>query len=56
MPRHSLVVFPFEFAISSLHDGLKAVGVQEAYGPSIIAFTIGALPTSMPCTPAVLLP
>lgn len=51
-----MVVFPFEFAISSLHDGLKAVGVQEAYGPSIIAFTIGALPTSMPCTPAVLLP
>jgi len=46
----NLVVFPFEFAISSLHDGLKAVGVQEAYGPSIIAFTIGVKALTFPLT------
>ena len=38
----SLVVFPFEFLLTAIHDGLKGMGVQEAWGPSIIGFTIGA--------------
>ena len=38
----SLVVFPFEFLLTSIHDGLKGAGVQEAWGPSIIGFTVGA--------------
>ena len=38
----SLLVFPFEKAITLLHDTLKTVGIDEAYGPSIIIFTIGA--------------
>ena len=33
-------VKPFEFAISSLHSGLSGVGVKEAWGPSIIIFTL----------------
>ena len=37
----SLVVFPFEFLLTSIHDGLKGAGVQEAWGPSIIGFTVG---------------
>ena len=40
-PR-SLVVFPFEFLLTAIHDGLKGAGVQEAWGPSIIGFTVGA--------------
>ena len=31
---------PFEFAISSLHGGLASVGIQEAWGPAIIIFTL----------------
>jgi len=37
-----LVVFPFEFLLTAIHDGLKGAGVQEAWGPSIIGFTVGA--------------
>ena len=37
----SLVVFPFEFLLTAIHDGLKGAGVQEAWGPSIIGFTVG---------------
>ena len=36
----SLLVKPFEFAISSLHDGLNGAGVPGAYGFSIILFTL----------------
>jgi len=36
-----LVVKPFEYGISGLHDLLQAVGIQEAYGPAIILFTVG---------------
>ena len=41
MVRHlRVLVKPFERAIVVLHDSLKAVGIDEAYGPSIIIFTI----------------
>jgi len=46
----TLIVLPFEFAITSLHDGLKAAGVKEAYGPSIIAFTMGVKALTFPLT------
>ena len=35
-----LVVKPFEFAICSIHDTLKGAGVDQAFGPSIIMFTL----------------
>ena len=35
-----MLVKPFESAITLLHDGLKGIGVEEAYGPSIIMFTV----------------
>ena len=44
----SLVVFPFEFLLTGIHDVLKGMGVQEAWGPSIIGFTIGAPSPSAP--------
>merc|ERR1719389_835187 len=46
----SLVVKPFEFGISGLHDGLKGLGVQEAWGPSIIGFTIAVKLLTFPLT------
>jgi len=36
----SLLVKPFEFAIVSIHGALKGAGIDEAYGPSIILFTL----------------
>ena len=35
-----MLVKPFEGAIVLLHDTLKSVGVDEAYGPAIIMFTV----------------
>ena len=35
------MVKPFEAGISGLHDVLKGMGIDEAYGPSIIIFTLG---------------
>ena len=35
-----VLVKPFEGAIVMLHDTLKAVGIDEAYGPAIITFTV----------------
>ena len=35
-----LLVKPFEFGISTLHDGLGGAGVPGAYGFSIILFTL----------------
>jgi len=46
----SLVVFPFEFVLTKLHDVLKGVGVQEAWGPSIIGFTIAIKALTFPLT------
>jgi hypothetical protein len=43
-----LIVFPFEFVLTSLHDTLKGMGVQEAWGPSIIGFTVGESSPSHP--------
>jgi len=34
-----VLVKPFEAAIVMLHSGLQSVGVEQAYGPSIILFT-----------------
>ena len=31
---------PFEGAIVLLHDSLKSLGIDEAYGPAIIMFTV----------------
>jgi len=36
----TVFVKPFEAAIVALHGGLKSVGIDEAYGPSIILFTL----------------
>ena len=38
----SILVKPFETAITTLHDALKGAGVNEAFGPAIILFTICA--------------
>merc|ERR1719460_2801453 len=46
----SLIVLPFEFAITTLHDLLKGMGIDEAYGLSIIAFTIGVKALTFPLT------
>jgi len=46
----SLIVFPFEFVLTSLHDSLKNMGVQEAWGPSIIGFTIAVKLLTFPLT------
>jgi len=46
----SLIVFPFEFVLTSLHDTLKGMGVQEAWGPSIIGFTIAVKLLTFPLT------
>merc|ERR1719389_670795 len=46
----SLVVFPFEFLLTAIHDGLKGLGVQEAWGPSIIGFTIAVKAVTFPLT------
>jgi len=46
----SLVVFPMEYAIVGLHNFLKSVGVDEAYGPSIIVFTIAVKAVTFPLT------
>jgi len=46
----SLVVFPFEFLLTAIHDGLKGLGVQEAWGPSIIGFTIAVKLLTFPLT------
>ena len=35
-----VLVKPFEYAIVSLHGFLNSVGIQEAYGPAIILFTL----------------
>lgn len=35
-----LIVKPFEFAITSVHDGLSGAGIAESWGPSIILFTL----------------
>lgn len=45
-----LVVFPFEYAIVGLHNGLKGIGITDAYGPSIIMFTIGVKALTFPLT------
>ena len=36
----TVVVKPFEFAIESLHGALAGAGLSEAWGPSIIIFTL----------------
>lgn len=36
----SIFVKPFEFSIVAIHDALKGAGVDEAFGPSIILFTL----------------
>ena len=36
----SIFVKPFEFSIVALHDALKGAGVDEAFGPAIILFTL----------------
>jgi YidC/Oxa1 family membrane protein insertase len=46
----SLIVFPFEFVLTTLHDLLKGAGVQEAWGPSIIGFTIAVKLLTFPLT------
>jgi YidC/Oxa1 family membrane protein insertase len=46
----SLIVFPFEFVLTSLHDSLKGMGVQEAWGPSIIGFTVAVKLLTFPLT------
>jgi len=46
----SLVVFPFEFVLTSLHDVLKGAGVEEAWGPSIIGFTVAVKLLTFPLT------
>merc|ERR1719460_2618737 len=46
----SLIVLPFEFAITTLHDLLKGMGIDEAYGLSIIAFTVGVKALTFPLT------
>ena len=52
----SLVVFPFEFLLTSIHDALKGMGVEEAWGPSIIGFTVGEpspfAPLAVPLAPS----
>merc|ERR1719440_2637454 len=35
-----LFVKPFEFGIESLHGALATVGIEQAFGPSIIMFTL----------------
>ena len=50
-----LLVKPFEAGISGLHDVLKSVGIEQAYGPAIIIFTLGVLPCiclRLVCLPA----
>lgn len=38
---NTIIVKPFEGGITGLHDALQFLGIQQAYGPSIIAFTVG---------------
>jgi len=46
----SLIVFPFEFVLTSLHDALKGAGVKEAWGPAIIGFTVAVKLLTFPLT------
>lgn len=46
----TIVVKPFEFGISGLHDMLKSIGVDQAYGPAIIIFTLGVKAITFPLT------
>ena len=34
---------PLELGIEALAGGLRSAGIEQAYGPAIIAFTLGAL-------------
>lgn len=43
-----LLVKPFELAIIALHDGLKGAGIEEAFGPAIILFTIALKLLTLP--------
>lgn len=45
-----LIVLPFEYAITALHDLLKSMGVEEAYGLAIIMFTVGVKALTFPLT------
>jgi YidC/Oxa1 family membrane protein insertase len=46
----TIVVKPFESGISGLHDFLKSVGIDQAYGPAIILFTLGVKAITFPLT------
>jgi len=45
-----ILVKPFEFGITALHELLQGLGVQNSYGPAIILFTIGVKALTFPLT------
>jgi len=45
-----VLVKPFETAITALHDFMRSLGIKEAYGPSIILFTVALKLATYPLT------
>ena len=43
-----MVVKPLELGIEAFAGGLRSVGVEQAYGPAIISFTLGTRPPEPP--------